>query len=525
MNNSSEKSLSRQLFDHILQARQRVYAIGKATPLQELPMRGVSARVFAKREDLGPIKAYKWRGAYNAMASLTPEQRAGGVVAASAGNHAQGVALAAEHLQIQAKIFMPVATPEVKQMEVKRHGGHYVEIVLTGDSYDDASVAAHQYACDHQLTFVHPYNDLVVMGGQGTLADEIVMSGEGPFDRVYLQIGGGGLAAAVALWIKEFWPETRVIGVEGEGQASMKRAIQEGVPTDIDYVDVFCDGTAVRKAGSLTFEICRQYLDEVITVSNDEVCHAVRALWDASRTIPEPSGAMSLAGLLKQSREGLLREGEKALFVVSGANMDFAQLAEIARRAGIGIYETRYFRVPITGQHASKDGRLDLMTFLDMLPKKAQIVDVQYGRVHALVQYPIFGLSASDEDFELFFEDMKKHGIELENVAQQEDVRFRMIPYHPETFRYPLFVQIEFPERPRAFLDFMRRINDIAGIAYFNYAYSGERVGRALIGMVFKTAEDRDQCREEIRKMTGQNIRAVHEISQDTVERIIGRHH
>ncbi len=512
-----KESLSEQLFEQILHARQRVYAVGKPTPLQELPMRGVSARVYAKREDLGPIKAYKWRGAFNAMDALTQEERERGIVAASAGNHAQGVALAASRLGIYAKIFMPRSTPEVKQLEVKRHGGEFVEIVLHGDAYDEAARFAHEFSEENHMTFVHPYNDLVVMGGQGTLADEVVMSGEGPFDRVYLQIGGGGLAASVALWIKRFWPDTQVIGVEGEGQCSMKKAIETGKPVELDYVDVFCDGTAVRKAGSLTYEICRDNIDEFITVSNDEVCHAIRVLWESSRVIPEPSGAMSLAGLLQQSRLGVLKAGEKALFVVSGANMDFTQLAEIGRRGGTGLYETRYLRVSMPGQKG------DMIRFLNSLPQNAQIVDVQYGHVLGSVQHPIFGVSASDQDFAMIEAQLKEKGMEVENVSHAEDVRFRMIPYHPETFRNPLFIQIEFPERPRAFLEFMMNVSDMGGVAYFNYAYSGERVGRALLGMVFRSEEEREQCREAIKGMTGRNIRAIHEIREETLRRIIGK--
>ena len=512
-----KESLSDQLFDQILQARQRVYAVGKPTPLQQLPIRGVKAQVYAKREDLGPIKAYKWRGAYNAMAALSPEEKKQGIVAASAGNHAQGVALAAHYLGIKATIFMPRSTPEVKQMEVRRHGLDQVEIILQGDAYDEAAKMAHLYAKEQQKTFIHPYDDLIVMGGQGTLADEIIMSGEGPFDRVYLQIGGGGLAASVALWIKRFWPETKVIGVEGIGQASMKKAIEKGEPTDIGYVDVFCDGTAVRKAGALTFELCQEFFDEFITVTNDEVCHAIRVLWESARVIPEPSGAMSLAGLLQQEREGKISPEQKALFVVSGSNMDFTQLAEIGRRGGIGLNETRYLRVPMKGQKG------DLVNFLNSLPEAALIVDVQYGRVNAPLQHPIFGLSATPEDFHAIDVALEEKGMSLEEVSQDEDVRFRMIPYHPETFKNPLFVQIEFPERPRAFLEFMLHVSDMAGLSYFNYAYSGERVGRALVGMVFKTPEDRERCRIKLQSMIGRNIRAVHEIPQETLDRIIGK--
>ncbi len=194
--------LTDHLFEEILHARQRVYTVGQPTPLQKLTLRGVDAPVYAKREDLGPIKAYKWRGAFNKMASLDPESRARGVVAASAGNHAQGVALAARVLDCHARIYMPRSTPEVKQYEVKRHGGDHVEVVLHGDSYDETAGEAYEYASKAGASFIHPYDDIAVIGGQGTLADEIILSGQGEFDRAYVQIGGGGLAAAAAFWLK-----------------------------------------------------------------------------------------------------------------------------------------------------------------------------------------------------------------------------------------------------------------------------------------------------------------------------------
>ena len=210
--------LSDRLSEEILQARQRVYTVGEPTPLQRLNLPGIKAPVYAKREDLGPIRAYKWRGAFNCMAALSQEARDKGIVAASAGNHAQGVALAASVLNCHATIFMPRSTPEVKQTEVRRHGGRHVKIMLHGDCYDETAAAAHEYAETHGSTFVHPYDDLVTMAGQGTLADEVVMSGEGPFDRAYVAIGGGGLAASVACWLKKFWPHIKDIGVEGVDQ-------------------------------------------------------------------------------------------------------------------------------------------------------------------------------------------------------------------------------------------------------------------------------------------------------------------
>ena len=272
--------LSDRLSAEILQARQRVYTVGEPTPLQRLNLPGIQAPVYAKREDLGPIRAYKWRGAFNCMAALSQEARDKGIVAASAGNHAQGVALAARVLNCHATIFMPRSTPEVKQTEVRRHGGRHVKIMLHGDCYDETAAAAHEYTETHGCTFVHPYDDLVTMAGQGTLADEVVMSGEGPFDRAYVAIGGGGLAASVACWLKKFWPRIKVIGVEGIDQASMKTSIEQGRRVNLDYVDVFCDGTAVHIPGELTYPLCRELVDEFVTVTNNEVCQAIREFSD-----------------------------------------------------------------------------------------------------------------------------------------------------------------------------------------------------------------------------------------------------
>jgi len=221
--------MRQQLFHEILQARQRVYTVAPPTPLERLAL-PLEAEVFIKREDLSPIHAYKWRGAYNRMALLSPGERALGVVCASAGNPAQGVALAARRMGMGAIIYMPRSTPRTKQAAVRLHGGEAVRILLHGDTYDEAAQEALQVAREQGLPFIHPYDDLAVMGGQGTLADEVVMSGQGPFDVAFLQIGGGGMAAAVACWLKAYYPKIHIVGVEGVDQASMAAAVRAGRP-------------------------------------------------------------------------------------------------------------------------------------------------------------------------------------------------------------------------------------------------------------------------------------------------------
>jgi threonine dehydratase len=505
-----------QLFQEILMARQRVYAAGEPTPLQKLEIAEYDCEVWAKREDLGPIKAYKWRGAYNAVAALKPEQRAKGIIAASAGNHGQGVALAARKLDCQAIVFMPLSTPEVKQHEVKRHGGGNVEIRLVGDSYDEAGLAARKYCEEVGAVYVHPYNDPVTMGGQGTVADEIVMSGQGPFDRVYIAVGGGGLASSVSCWLKKYWPECKVIGVEGEGQASMKAAIEAGAPTELEYLEVFCDGTAVRKVGDNTFKICNELLDEIVTVTNDEVCHGVRRLWETVRAIPEPSGAMGLAAIAKDYAAGKIKPGEKVLTIICGANMDFAQLANISRRAGIGSRHRRFLRVPIP------EGKGSLLQFLKDLPEAVSIVDLQYGRVGSDVQYPVIGMIGSEADYAEIDALLEKRGAKAADVSTEEIVGYRIINYDPALFTCPLFVNVEFPERAGAFQQFMDKVSEFTSLCYFNYEYSGERVGRALVGMDFADETAKAACQKLMDGMIGDDIRDVRPVSEETLKRLIG---
>ncbi|MEL7337598.1 MAG: pyridoxal-phosphate dependent enzyme, partial [Planctomycetota bacterium] len=241
-----------QLFSEILSARKRVYQVRPPTPFEQLNI-GNDAEVWIKREDQPPIHAYKWRGAFNAIAALPESRRARGIVCASAGNHAQGVALAASILNCESTIFMPRPTPMMKQQAVRQHGGDQVSIQLVGDTFDDANKVARRFATEHDQPFVHPYDDLTTMGGQGTLADEIMMEAKEDFDFAFLQIGGGGMAAAVSCWLRHYMPNIRILGVEAEGQASMGAAVRNGGPIDLPSIDIFCDGTAVSRAGELTY--------------------------------------------------------------------------------------------------------------------------------------------------------------------------------------------------------------------------------------------------------------------------------
>lgn len=495
-----------RLLDAIHHARPRVYRVGEPTPLEPLILGDGHADVWVKREDLGPIKAYKWRGSYNAIASLSPEAREAGIVAASAGNHAQGVALAADKLGCHARIFMPRPTPEVKKKAVLHHGAGNVDIELVGDSFSQTQDAAIAYAREHRATFIPPYDDLDVMAGQGTVADEVVMSGQRPFDRCYVAIGGGGLAAATATLLKSYWPDIQVIGVEGVDQASMSAAFAASQPVPLDYVDIFCDGTAVTQAGELTYEICRSQLDSIITVTNAEVSHAIKYHWDAMRVIPEPSGAMSLAGYLQQQKAGLVSPDERVLTILCGANMDFAKVAEISRQAGITPTRQRRWRFTIPEQRGS------LVTLLSQLPSETNIIDLQYGRTAGVEQHPQLTLDipeSSEVDFRRWVEAREQVA---RDVTDDPASRYRVIPFTPDLYRCPLFIEVEFPERAGALLAFMEEISDQASLCYFTYTYSGERIGRALLGLDFKDDAARCAAREQLTASRTSGVRHIREV-------------
>ena len=476
--------LDRQLRQEILFARERVYRFGQPTPMERLILPEGGPEIWVKREDLSPVKSYKWRGACNRMAVLTAEERTKGVVTASAGNHAQGIALAARTLGVKARIYMPRSTPQVKQNAVRHHGGEFAQVLLAGDSYDQAVAAAREDECATGAVYVHAYDDLRVMAGQGTLADEIVLSGHGPFDAAYLQIGGGGMCAAAADWLKTYWPGIELIGVEGAGQASMKAALEAGKPVGLSEVDIYCDGTAVAKAGELPFQICRDMLTRIETVTNTEVNSAIRVLWESLRCISEPSGAMGLAAVLK-NREALA--GKKVLIVITGANIDFRQIGLIAQSEGSASAASRTIRVHIEERAGT------MLTLLDECFEGLDIADFQYGKHSESDAWPVFTVSASDPVvLEGLPQRLDASGHAWEDVTGAVDVGFRAIPLRGDLLSYPAFLRLDFYERPGALHDFLdKRIRGRASICYFNYRQSGERIGRALIGLDFRSTEER----------------------------------
>ncbi len=505
-------SLIDSLQREILFARRRIYEIGQPTPLDTISLHDEAIELHVKREDLSPIHAYKWRGAYNCMAQLNSEKLKRGVVTASAGNHAQGVALAAKRLNTRAIIFMPLSTPKMKQVAVSKHGGDNVEIRLFGDTYDAASAAAYSLGEKKGLSYIHAYDDLAVMAGQGTLADEIVMSGKGPFDVAFLQVGGGGMAAATATWLKMNFPGIRIIGVEGIDQASMTAAVKAGKPVELDAVDIFCDGTAVRKAGTLTHQICTKMVDEWMTVTNDEVSAAIQFLWEKLRCIPEPSGAMGTAALLKRRLEF---KGKRVLSVLCGSNIDFEQLANVSRRAAVGALRRRFLKIDINEAAGAMYG------LLEALPKTANIVDFQYGKTHSTEASPVIGFeidAASDGALEAA---LKASGYSFRDVTAETDVHFRLIHYASSLISNAYFLTLGFHERPGALADFLRAVSPHTSLCYFNYVYSGERVGRALLGFEFATETQRTNF-PTIMESANEAFRSFTPVTDAALRRILG---
>ena len=481
--------LLEKFYAEVPKAKKEIYNVGEPTPLEHIELHDTDFDLYIKREDLGPINAYKWRGSYNAVLNHHKNTGCDTIVAASAGNHAQGVALAARKLGIQAKIYMPLAAPMMKQRAVEKHGGDFVELILTGDTYNEAGDAAKAYVKETGYTYIHPFDDVYTMAGQALIADEVINENlDAPFDYVFLQIGGGGMAGAVSAWLKKHWPHIKTIGVEGTNQASMKASVETGEPITLDSVDTFCDGTAVTRPGDLTFEVCKNSIDEFVTVTNEEVSAAIQKLWNAKRLIPEPSGAMGVAGLCKYDEEnkGALK-GKKVLCIICGANMDFNKLSLIAGQSAVGSHKRRYYRLQLPECEGS------LLNILEAHFKDLNVSEFMYGKVDEKDAWQTIAIDATTEEFTSLESSLNKAGIAFEDISLHEDIRYKIINYNPALFRDPVFLNVKFPERKGALRDLLRAVSPVANICYFNYAYSGEVIGRALMGFEFSSAENKDK--------------------------------
>ncbi|BCM84777.1 threonine ammonia-lyase, biosynthetic [Methylobacterium indicum] len=463
----------------------RVYDVAIESPLDPMPRlsQRLGAQVLLKREDLQPVFSFKLRGAYNKMASLAPEALARGVICASAGNHAQGVALAAKRLGVTAVIVMPRTTPAIKVEGVKSRGG---QVVLHGDAFDEAYAHAKTLEAEQGLTFIHPYDDPDVIAGQGTIGLEILRQHGEPIEAVFVPIGGGGLAAGVATFIKFMRPETRVIGVEPADAASMKAAIEADERVVLDSVGLFADGVAVRQAGEETFRLCRQYLDEVITVDTDAICAAVKDVFDDTRAMSEPSGALALAGLKEYAARGGLGSG--ALVAInSGANLNFDRLRHIAERAEIGERREALFAVTIPERAGS------YRAFIRALGRRA-ITEFNYRYAPGAEAQIFVGvqLSGGRAEKEALVEELRRLGYPIVDLTDNEVAKLHvryMVGGRVTGLADERLLRFEFPERPGALLKFLDSLGVTWNISLFHYRNHGADYGRVLAGIQVPEAE------------------------------------
>ncbi|MFT0892365.1 threonine ammonia-lyase, biosynthetic [Pseudochelatococcus sp. G4_1912] len=456
-----------------------VYDVAIETPLD--PMKRLSQRlgtpVFLKREDLQPVYSFKLRGAYNKIAQLTPEERSRGVICASAGNHAQGVALSTNRLGIRAVIVMPRTTPAIKVAAVRNLGG---EVVLHGDVFDDARKHAAILEKEQGLVFVHPYDDPDVIAGQGTVGVELLRQHPGPLEAVFVPIGGGGLASGIALYIKFLRPGVKVIGVEPDDAASMKAAIEANERVVLPHVGLFADGVAVAQAGVETFNICRELLDDIITVSGDEICAAIKDIFDDTRAVAEPSGALALAGL-KRYRELSVGGNGPLIAINSGANLNFDRLQHVAERAQIGERTEALLAVTIPEQPGS------YRQFIRLLGGR-QITEFNY-RYAAGTQAHIFvGVQLTDGEREKkqIITHLQEHDYPVIDLSDNELAKLHvrhMVGGRAASVENELVYRFEFPERPGALLRFLEVLRSDWNISMFHYRNHGTDFARVLAGI------------------------------------------
>lgn len=466
--------------------RSRVYDVAVETPVDEA--RGLSRRldnrVLLKREDLQPVFSFKIRGAYNKMASLGPAELARGVICASAGNHAQGVALSAQQLGVRATIVMPRTTPQIKVDAVRQRGGH---VVLHGDTYDEASAHAQQLVQEKGLTYIHPYDDAEVIAGQGTVGMEIVRQHPGPLDAVFLPVGGGGLAAGVASYLKFVRPEVKIFAVEPEDAACLQAALERGEPTTLDEVGIFADGVAVARVGDEPFRLLRNLVDGVLTATTDEICAAIKDVFEDTRAIAEPAGAVALAGLKKYVEETGC-SGQNLLTVISGANSNFDRLRYIAERTEIGEQREAILAVTIPEQPGA------FKAFCSALGRR-NITEFNYRYSSADVAQIFVGIQVAaggSERIELL-QHLEQQGYAVWDLSGDEmaklHIRHMVGGRAPASMDHEVLLRFEFPERPGALLKFLRRLGSRWNISLFHYRNHGSAYGRVLVGMQVPPAQ------------------------------------
>ena len=467
-------------FDYIKEIDEsNVYDVAHKTPITNLNKMSFrfNNNLMIKREDLQPIFSFKCRGSYNKISRLSQNILQKGVIAASAGNHAQGVALSAQFLKIKAIIVMPITTPPIKIESVKRLNG---EVLLYGDNFDEAYSHAQELSKEKDMTFIHPFDDPHVIAGQGTVAKEIIEQYGKNIDYIFIPVGGGGLIAGMSLYLKHFIPNCKIISVESEDAPTLHNSFRKGVRVQLDQVGLFVDGCAVKLIGENTFEIAKQYVDDTILVSIDETCGAIKDIFEDTRIMSEPAGALSLAGAKKYILEHKI-SNKNVIVINSGANLNFDRLKHVAERTEIGDGREILLSVQIPEQPGS------LKKFCEIIGKRS-ISEFNY-RLSDKNDAKIFvGIKSENigEDKQNLLKKLDSNGYQFQDLTHDElsklHLRYMVGGKPPSKISEKIF-RFEFPEKPRALLDFLSSMNEDWSITLFHYRNHGNAYGRVLIGI------------------------------------------
>lgn len=462
-----------------------VYDVAKNSPLElaaNLSLR-LKNRIFMKREDLQAVFSFKLRGAYNKLASLSEAELQAGVICSSAGNHAQGVALAAKRRDARAVIVMPVTTPSIKVDAVRALEG---EVVLFGDNYDEAYKRALELAARENLTFIHPFDDPAVIAGQGTIGKELVGQMEDDVAAVFVPIGGGGLISGIAAYIKAKRPDVRIIGVEPEDSAGMRDSLRAGKPVILDHVGIFADGVAVRRVGDETFRLCQELVDEIVTVDTDQTCAAIKDIFEDTRSIVEPAGGLAVAGMKKYVAAKHINN-QSFVVINCGANVNFDRLRHIAERAAIGEDQEMLLAVEIAEEPGS------FLKFCKSLGRRG-ITEFNYRYNDAKSAHIFVGVQlrhGAREHAELLGK-LTGLGYKVADLSNDEMAKLHirhMVGGSGASIQNERLFRFEFPERPGALLDFLKAIGNDWNISLFHYRNHGSDHGRVLAGIQVPDAE------------------------------------
>jgi threonine dehydratase len=456
----------------------KVYDVAIESPLDPAPAisRRLGNHVLLKREDQQPVFSFKLRGAYNKMAHLPASKLARGVICASAGNHAQGVALAAQRLGCKAVIVMPVTTPRIKVSAVAARGA---AVELHGDSYHEASLFAKALARKRGLTFVHPYDDPLVIAGQGTIAMEILRQHPKPLDAIFVPVGGGGLIAGIAAYAKRVSPRTRIVGVEPVDSNAMQASLAAGRRVTLAHVNIFADGVAVKQVGRETFRLARKLVDEMVLVDTDEICAAIKDIYEETRTIVEPAGGLALAGA-KRWVARRRAKGRSLVAIACGANMNFDRLRFVAERAELGEHREAVLAVTIPERPGS-------FRALCALLGRRSVTEFNYRYAPGAEAHVFLGVSSSGrEETARLIRSLERHGLGAEDLSDNELAKLHvrhLVGGRVREARAEMLYRFEFPERPGALMNFLERMGGDWNITLFHYRNHGADVGRVLVGL------------------------------------------